>query len=152
MNSVTWPSTAPASPMNLATSAVRSRKPRPEVCAVSSDDTIAFALTTDKGEREGNLGVMNSVAPSSPRKRTRRYICKIGQSDLAADVFLHPVGHLDQPPPRLFEERHDPVHVAVAGQRDFDLAFALGRLRLGLFQRVRFRQRLVGFTFGSRRA
>jgi hypothetical protein len=24
--------------------------------------------------------------------------------DLAADVFLHPVGHLDQPPPGLFEE------------------------------------------------
>ena len=47
---------------------------------------------------------------------------------------------------------HHPIHVAVARQRDFDLAFALGRLRFGFFQRVRFRQRLVVLpvTVGAR--
>src|SRR5260370_30221174 len=61
-------------------------------------------------------------------------------SNLAGDVLLHPVGHLDQPPPSLLEERHHAIHVAVARQRNFDLAFALGHLRLGLFQRVGLRQ------------
>src|SRR5882757_813282 len=51
-----------------------------------------------------------------------------GPSDPAVDVALHAVGHLDQPAPRLFQERHHAVHVAVARQRDLDLALALGGL------------------------
>src|SRR5258708_2520041 len=69
MNSVSAPSRAPASPANLAISAVRSVKPRPEVCTVSSEDTVVVALTKDDGERENDLGeVMNSVSPSPPAK------------------------------------------------------------------------------------
>src|SRR5258708_5692510 len=75
-------------------------------------------------------------------------------SNLAADVLLHPVGHVDQPSPRLLQERHHAIHVAVAGQRDFDLALALAQLRLGLFQLVRLRQRssILPVTVGSRAA
>src|SRR3982074_2223075 len=51
--------------------------------------------------------------------------------NLPGDVLLHPVGHLDQPPPRLLEERHHAIHVAVARQRNLDLALAFGCLRLG---------------------
>src|SRR5262245_8827840 len=63
--------------------------------------------------------------------------------NLAAGVPLHPVGHLDQAPPRPLQKRHHAIHVAVARQRDFDLALALAlrHLRLALLQRVRFRQR-----------
>src|SRR5882672_6898416 len=32
------------------------------------------------------------------------------RSNLAGEILLHPVGHLDQPPPRLFEERHHAIH------------------------------------------
>src|ERR1700738_5605976 len=67
-------------------------------------------------------------------------------SNLAGDVLLHPVGHLDQPPPRLLQKRHHAIHVAIARERNFDLALALGYLRLGLFQRVRLRQRLVDLS------
>ena len=45
MNSVTAPSRARASPKNFATSAVRSAKPAPEVCTVSSEDTMEAAVT-----------------------------------------------------------------------------------------------------------
>src|SRR2546430_3310518 len=72
-----------------------------------------------------------------------------GASNLSGDVLLHPVGDLDQPPPRPLEERHHAIHVAVARQRNFDLALALGHLRLRLFQRVRLRQRL-GDLAGAR--
>src|ERR1700731_3487649 len=51
-----------------------------------------------------------------------------GASNLAGDVLLHPVGHLDQPPPRLFQERHHAIHVAVARQWNFDLALTVGNL------------------------
>ena len=55
MNSVTAPSCAPASSTNFATSAVRSTKPRPDVCTVSSDDTMVLALTVDGAVREIDL-------------------------------------------------------------------------------------------------
>ena len=42
------------------------------------------------------------------------------------------------------------IHVAIARQRDFDLALAVGRFRFGLFQRVRLRQRFVDLA-GDRR-
>src|SRR5450759_750336 len=174
MNSVTAPSRAPASFTNLATSAVRSTKPRPDVWTVRSEDMMVSALTVDDEERENDLGeVMNSVSRSYLRKQkpysaasrfrtvgvdtlhkqSKAVIMGSGfrsedprseeyaSSNLAAEVLLHPVGHLDQPPPRALQKRHHAIHVAVAGQRDFDLALALGDLRLGLFQRVRLRQR-----------
>src|SRR5450759_4890844 len=153
MNSVTAPSRAPASFTNLATSAVRSTKPRPDVWTVRSEDMMVSALTVDDEERENDLGeVMNSVPRPSLRKQgCGDYGFRLSQgrppgeeyasSNLAAEVLLHPVGHLDQPPPRALQKRHHAIHVAVAGQRDFDLALALGDLRLGLFQRVRLRQR-----------
>src|SRR5436309_9825178 len=73
---------------------------------------------------------------------TTRERARAGPSNLAVDVPLHPVGHLDQAPPGPLEERHHAVHVTVARQRNFDLALALGHLRLALLQRIRFRQRL----------
>src|ERR1700744_1519955 len=121
MKSVPCPSIAIASSRNRATSAVRSRKPRPRVCTVSNDETIEPAETVDALVREM---VWDDV------------IATTAGSYLAADVLLHPTGHLDQPPPRLFEERHHPVHVAFARQWNFDLAFALGRLWLGLLKRI----------------
>jgi hypothetical protein len=51
---------------------------------VNKDDTIELAETADGTEREMDDGA--------------------AISDLAADVFLHPVGHVDQTPPGLFEE------------------------------------------------
>src|SRR6202790_58411 len=71
---------------------------------------------------------------------------RLATSNLAGDVLLHPVGHLDQPPPGPLQERHHAIHVAIARQRNFDLALALGPLRLALFHRVGFRQRLVGLS------
>src|SRR5882672_12633818 len=77
------------------------------------------------------------------------------RSNLAVDVPLHPVSHLDPTPPGPLQERHHAIHVAVARQRDFDLALALGYLRLALLQRIRFRQRLFdlaghgGLTLGE---
>jgi hypothetical protein len=55
-------------------------------------------------------------------------------SNLAGGILLHPVGHLDQPPPRLLQKRHHAIHVAVARQRDFDVALTLGYLWLRFFQ------------------
>src|ERR1700730_7913149 len=57
---------------------------------------------------------------------------KKGCSNLAVEVLLHPIGHLDQPSPRLFEKRHHAIHVAVTRQRNFDFALTLGHFRLGL--------------------
>src|SRR5215475_16230803 len=59
------------------------------------------------------------------------------------DVLLDAVGHLDQTPPGALQERHYAVHVAVARQRDFDLALALGDFRLRLSERVRLRHRVL---------
>src|SRR6202022_151596 len=70
MNSVPAPSRAPASFANLATSAVRSTKPRPDVWIARSDVTMVFALTVEGAVRDIDLGeVMNSVSPSSLRKQ-----------------------------------------------------------------------------------
>ena len=56
MNSVTAPSRARASVTNFATSAVRSVKPAPDVCTVSSEDVMVLALTTEGVVRERDLG------------------------------------------------------------------------------------------------
>src|SRR6266446_9534932 len=80
------------------------------------------------------------MVPASPGTTPGK---SAGTSNLAGEVLLHSVGYIDQPPPRPLEERHHAIHVAVARQRNFDLALALGHLRLRLFQRVRLRQRLV---------
>ena len=56
MNSVTAPSRAPASRTNFATSAVRSVKPAPGVCTVSSDETMVVAATLESGVRDSDLG------------------------------------------------------------------------------------------------
>ena len=58
MNSVTAPSRARASRTNLATSEVRSVKPAPEVCTVSSEDTMVVALTEERAVRERDLGAV----------------------------------------------------------------------------------------------
>src|ERR1700747_1193117 len=55
MNSVTAPSRAPTSATNRAVSAVRSMKPRPSVCTVSSDDEMVVACTVDGAERVTDL-------------------------------------------------------------------------------------------------
>src|SRR5215475_1713533 len=69
-------------------------------------------------------------------------------SNLApGDVLLDAVGHFNQTPPGAFQERHHAVHVAVARQRDFDLALALGDLRLRLSERVRLRDRVLRHRF-----
>src|SRR5437762_13656084 len=56
MNSVTAPSRACTSRTNFATSAVRSVKPAPDVCTVSSEDTMVLAVTIEGAVREGDLG------------------------------------------------------------------------------------------------
>ena len=63
MNSVTAPSCAPASRTNFAISAVRSVKPGPRVCTVSSEDTMVVAVTVDGAEREIDLG--GDIRPQS---------------------------------------------------------------------------------------
>ena len=55
MNSVTAPSRARASRTNFATSEVRSVKPAPEVCAVSSEDTMLLAATVEGVVRESDF-------------------------------------------------------------------------------------------------
>jgi hypothetical protein len=46
--------------MNRAASAVRSMKPQPEVCTVSSDETTVVACADDGAERVSDLAdVMN---------------------------------------------------------------------------------------------
>src|SRR5207253_10938213 len=119
---------------NFAASALRSVKPAPSVCTVNSEDTMVVVLTVEEGVREMDL---DEVITSLPIRRPGE-----GPSNLAVDVLLHLVGYLDQSPPRPLQERHHALHVAVARQRDFDLAFAFGDLRLALLQRIRFRQRL----------
>src|SRR5712675_2819550 len=109
---------------------------------------MVFALTVDDGERESDLdGVMRPqncrvgkgalFAPCPPIHSSMFWWARFRfahptksgpASNLAGDVLLHPVGHLDQPPPRLLQERHHPIHVAVARQRYFDLALAVGHL------------------------
>src|SRR6187399_2087582 len=70
------------------------------------------------------------------------------RSNLPRHVLLYAVGHVDQPTPGLFQERHHAIDVLVARQRDLDPAVTLGSLwfsclRLRLLERVGFRQRLV---------
>src|ERR1700728_1362531 len=77
MNSVNWPSTAPASCANCATSAVRSTKPRPDVCTLSNDDTTELAETFDVALREMDLDdVMNvlPVVPANTGTHNHRYL------------------------------------------------------------------------------
>src|SRR6266404_7573488 len=94
-----------------------------------------------------------AAAYGSPLSRTFAGTTVEGAAlDLARYILLHPVGDLDQPPPRPLEERHHAIHVAVARQRNFDLALALGHLRLRFLQRVRLRQRLVDLTGDGRLA
>src|SRR4051812_21819299 len=126
MNSVSAPSRALTSRRNLAASRVTSVKPVPGVSTASEAETIELALTVEGAESEDAVD------------RLMR-----GSSNLAPDVLLHAVGHLDQPPPRFFQKRHHAVHVAVARQRDFDLPLALGNSGLRLLQRIRLRQLLV---------
>src|ERR1700710_2576486 len=103
MNSVTAPSLAEASLTNFATSRVRSTKPAPGVCTVSSDDTMVLATTVDGALRDNDLDEITSYLPGK--------------------ILLHALRHLHQPPPGLLQERHHAIHVAIARQGDFDLAF-----------------------------
>src|SRR5271165_3535309 len=89
MNSVTTPCFARASPTNLATSAVRSTKPRPEVWTARSEETTLPAWTVDGAVRD--IGF------------TERF------SNLAGDILLHPVGHFHQPAPGPFQKRHHAI-------------------------------------------
>ena len=127
------------------------------------DDTIVAALTVDGVVRDVDLGGVirpqctlrglphpeeRALARVSkdehggPRPRDLMVrdaqgallTMRTHQLNLAGDVLLHPIGHLDQPPPRLLQKRHHPIHVAVARQRNFDFALTLGHLRLGLFE------------------
>src|ERR1043166_8644174 len=167
MNSVTAPSRARASRTNFATSEVRSVKPAPEVCTVSNEDTMLLAATVDGVVRESDLGAVMkaifvgwAVAPFAPcppvlaPSRRARFALPTLQtrrlSNPAVDVPLHAIGHLHQTPPGPLQERHHAIHVAVARQRDFDLALAVGHLRLARLQRVRFRQWLFDLA-GDRR-
>src|SRR5882724_9454245 len=123
MNSVTAPSRAPASRTNFATSAVRSVKPAPGVCTASCEETMVVAATVDSGVRESDLGEV--IGPRNRRvgKGALRAVPTSSCADknwwarsafptlrndtitnLAVDVLLHPVGHLDQPPPSPLQE------------------------------------------------
>src|ERR1700754_4213924 len=112
INTVTAPSRARASRRNFAMSAVRSVKPGPRVCTVSNDETMLVAVTADGADRVSDVMTL----------------------DLARNILLHAIGHLDQPPPGLFQKRHHTIEVAVARQRYFELALAVRDLRLGLSQ------------------
>src|SRR6187455_2103553 len=50
------------------------------------------------------------------------------RSNLARNVFLYPVGHLHQPLPGLLQKAHHAIHVAIARQRNFYFALAIGGL------------------------
>src|SRR3954471_3560717 len=63
MNSVTAPSRARASPTNFVTSAVRSVKPAPDVCAVNSEDVTVVALTAEGVVRERDFGGVTTISP-----------------------------------------------------------------------------------------
>src|SRR6478736_3640823 len=161
--------------MNFAASLVRSVKPRPGVCTVSSDDATVVTCTDDGAERVTDLpDVMKDLStrnaavgwakarsdvPTSSnvtvetwwarRKNAfahptaaQRMDSAKRSSNLPRDVLLHAVGHVDQPAPGLFQERHHPIDILVAGQRNLDLAVPLGDLRV-LLERIGFRQRLV---------
>src|SRR4051812_37278853 len=46
--------------------------------------------------------------------------------DSAANVALHAVGHLHKAPPRVLDEAHHAVEIAIARQRPLGLALAVG--------------------------
>src|SRR3954454_24167470 len=129
MNSVTAPSLAETSRTNFATSRVRSTKPAPAVCTVSSDDTMVPAATRDGAERDNDLDEVTSNLPGK--------------------ILLHAVRHLDQPPPGLLQERHHAIHVAIARQGNLDLALGLG-FRCRRLQRLLLPQPLVNLAGGRR--
>src|SRR5258707_8536303 len=119
-----------------------------------SQHVVAANAGTDNHRRWLSTRSLNreAAAYGSPLSRGTTRGKSAGASNLAGDVLLHLVGDLDQPPPRPLQERHHAIHVAVARQRNFDLALALGHLRLRLLQRVRFRQRLVDLAGDGRLA
>src|SRR4051794_17955270 len=121
--------------MNLTTSAVRSRKPQPRVCTLSSDVTMDGVLTTEGLPRASEVGmVMKGLFLIGPAWAGTRRGSDARDSNLSGDVLLHPVRHVDQAAPGTLDKRHHAVHVAVARQRNLDLALALRHLGLGLFQ------------------
>ena len=77
----------------------------------------------------------------------------IGPSNLPAEILLHPVGHLDQPPPRPLAETtsRGPCRGRSAAESR-SCALALGDLRLGFPQRIRLRQRLIDLAGDGRLA
>src|SRR6478736_4643970 len=102
MNSVSAPSCAPAPRRNFAASRVMSVNPVPGVATTSDAETILLTPTADGADSDDTVGrLMRQNSNLAP-----------------GHILLHAVGHFDQPPPGLFEERHHAVHVAVAGQRD----------------------------------
>src|SRR5207248_6465950 len=138
--SITAPSRPPESFTNCATSAVRSVNPPPGVWTVSSEVATVSALTADSAVRDSELGeVVVSLEviflPSLPRERLANKSSDVG-SNLAGDILLQSICHLDQPAPSLLQKRHRTIHVAVARQRNLNFAFALGCLRFNLLQRV----------------
>src|SRR4029077_807723 len=67
MNSVSMPSMAATSFTNRAISALRSTKPRPEVCTVRSELTTVFALSADGAVRDIDFDeVMSDLSPRRP--------------------------------------------------------------------------------------
>ena len=182
MNSVTAPARACASFTKATTSAVRSVNPAPRVWTVRSDVTRVAAPTVESAARDDVRGeVMNvshCVVPANAGTHSHR--CWLWQrrlplpfnreaaaygsrrspgrlripaaSNPAGDVLLHPVGHVDQPPPGLLQKRHhrDPCRGRSAAE--FRSCARRRHLRFGLFQRVRLRQRLVDLAGDGRLA
>src|SRR5258708_5643865 len=115
--------------------------------AVKSSSTEGSAFSCIVSDAE--VWRMNSIsAPSlAPASFTNFAI------SAAESIKPPPAGVCrEHAPPRPLEERHHAIHVAVARQRNFDLALALGHLWLRLLQGVRLRQRLVDLAADGRLA
>src|SRR3954469_22813720 len=82
MKSVNAPSRAPASATNFAASPVRSVKPQPGVCTVSSDDAMVVACTDDSAERVMDLADVMKVSPD-------RKLPQGAQSEACPPFALH---------------------------------------------------------------
>src|ERR1700722_4748431 len=93
-------------------------------------DPYAVSSRLDIGA-EAFCNMIAGVMGPGLRRATRGSGNRLLALNLAGDVLLHPVGHLDQPPPCLFQKRHHAIHVLIARQRDLNLARAIGPLGLG---------------------
>src|SRR5262245_9373490 len=107
------PSAAPTSVTKRTTSRVISMKPSPPVSTASRAVEMVGAATWWAGSRRADI----KLAKAGTSRSTL-----LIRTLAAVEVLLHPLDHVDEPAPHLFQEHHQAIEIGIA--RQFQLLIA----------------------------